>query len=86
VYPPGRPRLALPSYPWQRRRYWIATPTPSTQPVVTPPAAPLAVVRPGVSDPALDLVQQQLEVMRAQLGLLTGALDAEHDGTPTLRS
>ncbi|MEO7732715.1 MAG: acyltransferase domain-containing protein, partial [Kofleriaceae bacterium] len=84
VFAAGRPRIALPAYPWQRRSYWIE----AAPPVL--PAAPIApialelVVDPVVDptleltlDPALDLVHQQLEVMRQQLGLLAGALDAD---------
>ncbi|HEX3760995.1 MAG TPA: beta-ketoacyl synthase N-terminal-like domain-containing protein [Kofleriaceae bacterium] len=86
LFPAGRPRIALPGYPWQRRRYWIEAAPPAAQPAPIAPApvapAPVAPVRDVDLDPALDLVHQQLDVMRQQLGLLAGELDS----LPNLRT
>jgi acyl transferase domain-containing protein/acyl-CoA synthetase (AMP-forming)/AMP-acid ligase II/acyl carrier protein len=81
LFPSGCRRIALPSYPWQRRRYWTAEPAPAAphDPVAPPPVEP---ARDVSTDPALDLVHQQLEVMRQQLGLLAGELDADPEVAP----
>ncbi len=131
LFPADRRRIALPSYPWQRRRYWTAAPAPAAAPpaaVAAPaiaapaPSAPVssapapsapaldpssdAPLRPAVATPTaepqelvplavepssatagqlvFELVHQQLEVMRQQLGLLAGELDASADAAPAL--
>ncbi|PSK92342.1 amino acid adenylation domain-containing protein [Murinocardiopsis flavida] len=40
--PRGRRRVALPTYPWQRRRHWISAPSPGSSPAPRGSGAPLA--------------------------------------------
>jgi acyl transferase domain-containing protein/acyl-CoA synthetase (AMP-forming)/AMP-acid ligase II/acyl carrier protein len=46
LFPADRRRIALPSYPWQRRRYWTAAPP-------APAAAPPALVAPSIAAPSI---------------------------------
>jgi epothilone polyketide synthase D len=59
LFPADRRRIALPSYPWQRRRYWTAAPAPAAAaaPAAVPEraaaAAPAAAPEPAaVAEPA----------------------------------
>ncbi|MGW0804674.1 type I polyketide synthase [Nonomuraea sp. NPDC002799] len=57
LYPRGR-LTRLPTYPWQRERYWFATPEPTTPEPTTPEAAapdPAALEAAGLGAAALEL-------------------------------
>jgi acyl transferase domain-containing protein len=64
---PARQRVALPSYPFERQRYWIE-PDRSSSPAKPASPAPQADAPPPVPSDALEsIIQQQLAIMRQQL-------------------
>ncbi len=88
-------RVALPTYPFEGARYWIEPPDAAEAPMPAKrEAAPLAGAavsaspRPGAAEsltPQEDLVRRQLDVIRAQLGIMAGPLrarPAENGRTP----
>lgn len=88
-------RVALPTYPFEGARYWIEPPDggeahgPADRPGArASDASAREGLRPGVPaspTPQQDLVRRQLEVIRAQLNMLSGprpARPAENGHTP----
>ena len=66
-----RRRVPLPTYPFERQRYWVQSASTSSSPVVTPKQNGNARVEAAEPDSALEsIVKQQLEVISAQLDLL----------------
>ncbi len=75
--PGKRKRVPLPTYPFERKRYWVDAPVPavagdaatSLAPVAARAAAPS--VEADQPDAVADLIARQLEVIRAQLRALS---------------
>ncbi|GAA2585653.1 type I polyketide synthase [Actinomadura fulvescens] len=78
VFPPGGPRVALPTYPFQRERYWLdTTPVESgqvgAQPVTSAPA-PSASGRAGTTSAALAPAASDIDVERLVLDEVAAVL------------
>jgi acyl transferase domain-containing protein len=91
----GRRRLPLPTYPFERKRFWVDPPTrtPGPEPeTAAAPQASLVDAVPATPDSLLEgVIQQQLQLMQQQLALLgispetapgvAAAAAAHHAGT-----
>jgi len=63
-YGPGRRRVPLPVYPFERRPYWIEPPKPT----ISEPSPPLA--SPKEAETVEALIERQLDILNHQLELL----------------